>query len=76
MLRKGYDESYEDAMEFFENKFKDSEEYTPFLETIKYVQKYGLQHEVFVMAYNYCEDDCSVGKCCQEINIAMMEWDI
>ena len=75
-MRKGYDESYEDSIEFLKNKLKDSDEYESFLETIKYVQQYGLEHEVFVLAYNYCEDDCSVEDCCQAINGAMMEWDI
>lgn len=76
MLRNGYDESYEDAIKFFKNKLKGSGEYEPLLESIKYVQNYGLEHEVFVLAYNYCADDCSVEECCQAVLGAMMEWDI
>lgn len=76
MLRKGYDDTLEDALQFFEDKFKGSDEYEAFRETISYVNKYSLQYEVFVMAYNHCEDDAAVEKCCQEINCAMMDWDI
>ena len=76
MLRKGYENTLENALKFFEGKFKGSGEYEAFKETISYVNKYGLQHEVFVMAYNHCEDDATVEKCCQEINCAMMDWDI
>ena len=76
MLRKGYDGTLEDALQFFEDKFKGTDEYAAFHNTSIYVKNHGLQHEVFVMAYNHCEDDATVEKCCQEINCAMMDWDI
>ena len=76
MLRNGYRESYSDAEKFFFEKFKGTEEEEHFKNTLKYIDKYGLLHEVIVLAYNYCDDDASVEKCCQELLSAMMEWDL
>jgi len=76
MLRNGYNENYSDAEKFFFGKFKGTEEEDNFKDALKYIDGYGLLHEVIVLAYNYCEDTASVEKCCQEILSAMMEWDI
>lgn len=76
MIRKGYENTLEEALNFFEIKFKGTEEYERYKEILSYVKKYGLQHEVFVLAYNYCEDNAVPEKCLGEIYGAAMEWDI
>lgn len=65
-----------EAINFFDEKFKGDPDYQNFKECVDYVESHGLCYEVFISARKMCDDNTHPNWCATQISHAMCEWDL
>lgn len=73
----------EEAVKFFSRKFNveyggqtKEDNFKDWKKCLKYVGKYGLYYEVFVVAYENLTESSTFSQCSSAIGVQMYEWDL
>lgn len=75
-MNEQLDDKYHEALTYFTNKFRGTEEEEHFTNAMDYISKHGLELEVLTTVKRYCNEYSTVVDCCREIISAMSDWDI